>query len=123
MGFPPYPGQGTPLPEGVSYDGEWVIEGEVFIFRADPPKSLGESVGIKRPDGTESDGIDADDLAEQLEIGTAELFALNRSGLLFVEYRDKPSKPGTVRMREFDFKTPTMGIRFTIGAAQFAGKA
>jgi hypothetical protein len=123
VALPPYPGQGSPLPEETPYDGEWVIEGEVFIFRTDPPGALGESAGIMRPDGTECDGFDADDLAEQLQVSTAKLFDLNRRGLLFVEYRDKSLLPGTVRMREFDFKTPARGMRFTIGAVRFAGKA
>ncbi len=123
MAKPPYPGQGNGVPAETGFHGAWIIEGEVFIFRADPPKSLGEFAGITRPDGVECDGFDVDALADLLGIAPDDLMDLNRRRLLFVESRRVPVAPGGDVAIEYDIRTPSTGIRQRINRAAIRGKA
>jgi hypothetical protein len=123
MQGPTYPGQGNPIPAETGINGEWIIEGEVFIFRADPPRSMGEFAGITRPDGVECDGFDVDELADLLGITGDELFDLNRRNLLVVASRRAPLGRGADETIEYDIQTPTRGIRQRINRAAISGRA
>jgi hypothetical protein len=124
MAKPPYPGQGTAVPAETGFHGAWVIENEVFLFRADPPRSKGDLAGITRPDGVECDGFDVDCLASMLGITPDELIDLNLRKSLMVEYRRvHPADLGADITIEYFIRTPTTGIRQRIGRAAIRGKA
>jgi hypothetical protein len=123
MAQPPYPGQGKPVPAETGIHGTWVIEGEVFIFRADPPRSMGEFGGITRPDGYECDGFDADFLADHLKITPDEVMDLNRRKQLMVERRPAAVGLGADTTIEYDIRTPLVGVRQRINRAAPKGEA
>jgi hypothetical protein len=100
-----------------------IIEREVFIFRADPPGSMGEFAGVTRPDGVECDGFDADELAKSLGITADELIDLNRRKLLMAESRRVSTGLGADLTIEYDIRTPTNGIRQRVNRAAVKGKA
>ena len=123
MAKPPYIGQGTKIPAETGFDGEWIIEGEVFIFRADPPGSIGEFAGIKSPKGAVCDGFDTDELGKLLGTTADELIDLNQRKLLMVEYRRTATGIGADITIEYEIRTPTKGIRHRINRAAVRGEA
>jgi hypothetical protein len=103
--------------------GDWVIEGEIFIFRTSPPKAIGDFSGINRPDGTVCDGFDADALADLLYITADELINLNRQGLVHITSRRVTPSPGADGTIEYEIRTPTAGVRQSISSADIRGNA
>jgi hypothetical protein len=113
MALPPYPGQGTALSSG-SYQGQWVIEGKVFLCRLPGQHSEIEFVRIEEPNGEIADGFNADILAGYLELTTEQLFDKNRRGLLMVEYFVSPSANDAENTIRYDFRTPHASIQLTV---------
>jgi hypothetical protein len=122
MALPPYPGQGTALSYG-PYEGQWVIEGKVFICRLPAQYSEIEFVGLDGPNGEIADGFNADVLAGHLEITTEQLFHKNRRGLLMVEYFVIPTVRGAEITTRYDFRTSHTTIELNVSRAKITGSA
>ena len=122
MALPPYPGQGTALPYG-PYEGQWVIEGKVFICRLPAQYSEIEFVGLDGPHGEIADGFNADLLAGYLEITTEQLFHKNRRGLLMVEYFVIPPASGAEITTRYVFRTPQSTIQLNVSWAKITESA
>jgi hypothetical protein len=113
MALPPYPGQGRALSSG-SYEGQWVIEGKVFICRLPAQHSEIEFVRLEGPNGEIADGFNADILAGYLEITTEQLFDKNRRCLLMVEYFVILSASGVETTTRYDFRMPHASIQLNV---------
>ena len=88
MAEPPYQSQGKALDDDCGFDGEWVIENEVFLFEP-PPTSTFATLPI-RP-GENCGGFNAEELAKAMQITVADLLTANRSGKLFATWRIEQS--------------------------------
>ena len=78
----PLLGQGKPLPGYCPFEGEWLIENKLFLYRADQAMDVEFTAGFLRADGEWCLGFNAATLASLLGIGSDEIFELNRSGTL-----------------------------------------
>ena len=113
---PPYLGQGMPLPAELGLNGAWVIANEVFLFRADPPRSLGELLGVMLPkSGRAAEGFDADILAQHLHMDVHRLLLCNQMRRLkFGLERISPIPPWEVCFR-VAVQTPDEGVTYVFG--------
>jgi hypothetical protein len=121
-GLPPYPGQGTPLPDG-SYEGNWVIENSVFICKLPDISRDVPYVGLEMPTGIIADGFNAEILAHQLEITVEQLFDFNSLKMLIVERRKVETQRGADITVQYDFCTPMSGISVGLSRAAIRGRA
>jgi hypothetical protein len=110
-------GQGTPLPDFLKLDGEWIIENVAFLYHAD---HSGESpsatfpVGAEREDGSRALGFDSAQLAEAFGIELSALMEANRSHtLLFVGDMDVAPSHGGISAIAYIFQIGDRQIRLT----------
>jgi hypothetical protein len=80
-------GQGTPLPADFPYQGQWMIENFMFLYRSDSarsPEGIAPrfAVGALNYEGKLCFGFDSAQLAAALGIGVDEVFNANRDGTL-----------------------------------------
>jgi hypothetical protein len=81
----PLLGQGKPLPGYCPFEGEWLIENKLFLYRADQAMDIEFTAGFLRADGEWCLGFNAATLASLLGIGSDEIFERNRSGTLILD--------------------------------------
>jgi hypothetical protein len=91
-------GQGTPLPEFLKCDGEWVLEGYVYLYYSDTTQSQSGlaprfTVGASRHDGARCIGFDVAQLAAELGVDSATVLAANHDHTLI--YLGTASVPPT----------------------------
>jgi hypothetical protein len=95
--------QGKPLPSDFPYDGEWLIEHELFLYRPDGAQSLGGGsprfTASGASGGTHSIGFDVVQVAEALGIGVEEVFAANQRGILTIGTNDATAFRGVPARR------------------------
>lgn len=97
----PLLGQGKPLPGYCPFEGEWLIENKLFLYRADQAMDVEFTAGFLRADGEWCLGFNAATLASLLGIGSDEIFELNRSGTLILDdVRPVPAPPTGWRHRQ-----------------------
>lgn len=83
-------GQGFPLPVDVPYQGEWIWQDTLFLYRRKdgmaPASRDGDpaTVIVRRADGSLWIGVCVDDLAAKMLLPVAEVVACNRAGLLYL---------------------------------------
>jgi hypothetical protein len=86
----PLNGQGKPLPPDCGYNGEWLLENVLFLYRPSDQKTLGGgppeiTAAFQLPDGHWCIGFNAMQVASGLRIGSEEIFAANRNGTLIID--------------------------------------
>lgn len=112
MSEPPYQSQGKALDDDCGFDGEWVIENEVFLFEP-PPTETFATLQI-RP-GENCGGFNAEELAKAMQISVADLLTANRSGKLFATWRvEKSSGPLEGRTMRYAFQIGDNAITGTV---------
>lgn len=123
MNDPPYPGQGTPLPEALNLDGQWVHEGRAFLFVSSSSGTQDQLLGLEDNDGTTAEGFDANVIAEKLGVSIASLLEINRLKqlrLVWSAIGTIGSARSTIRV---EIQTPTTGIIFNVSRTFGGGRA
>jgi hypothetical protein len=88
-------GQGNPLPKGVAYNAEWLLESMIYLYRREAQQSGDGEIELT-PTVVMADysicfGIDAAMLASEFGLSTEELFENNRGRRLFIDsIEDRP---------------------------------
>ena len=104
----PLRGQGEPLPPNFGYDGQWILEGRIFLYRPAAQGVLGalETTAIVSGSGTDwSLGINSMHLAWQLRVGSEEIFEHNRLGtLLLIGFEDVAPSADAGFAKRFTFQ-------------------
>ncbi len=92
----PLRGQGKPLPPDCPYEGEWLHENKMFLYRPEHGGTEIELVAIfQMLDGKRCFGFNAETMAEELGIGSDEIFVHNRNRtLILVGTADVPPAIG-----------------------------
>lgn len=84
--LPDHPGQGTSLPDFLKCDGEWIIEGHVFLYSEKNQSVSGLAprftVGAARHDSGPCIGFDVSQLAAVFGVGIAYIYRANRDRTL-----------------------------------------
>ena len=81
----PLLGQGKPLPADCPYEGEWLHENKLFLYRSDQPMEVEFTAGFHRGDGEWCLGFNAVTLASLLGFGSKEVFEHNRNRTLILD--------------------------------------
>lgn len=105
----PLKGQGKPLPQDCPYQGEWLVENRMFLYRPKNQRSLGGGAemtpGFTAPDGEVCFGINSMDLAFKLSLGSEQIFEANRAQTLGLEsFGDVPPTHGATGARRYVFR-------------------
>lgn len=96
---PPYPGQGSPLPESMGLNGAWIIENLAAITIDEPSTPDGDGLFQRAPIsplGNNVFTIDASLLAKNLELTVESLFTENRAGRLLFDFVNAEIGPNFV---------------------------
>jgi hypothetical protein len=112
----PLLGQGKPLPDYCAYDGEWLHENKLFLYRADHAMTVEFTAGFLRTDGEWCLGFNAATLASLLGIGSDEVFEHNRNGTLIlddVRPVPAPQREGAVA-NEYVFRVGNKAAGFVV---------
>jgi hypothetical protein len=84
----PLEGQGKPLPSDCPYEGEWLVENVIFLYRPLEQHSSAPRAKRRRTrkfqlsDGQWCFGFDSMLLAQALGVGNEQIFNANRNGTL-----------------------------------------
>jgi hypothetical protein len=122
-------GQGSPLPEFLKCEGEWIVEGYVYLYSPDDTQLVSGSaprftMGAARHDGADCVGFDAAQLAAALKVDVATLRAANRARtLIFLGVADVPPKHGGVSAIVYGFQIGEQKASLTIERDQHQGTA
>jgi len=92
---PPYPGQGTVLPESTGLKGQWIIENIAALTIGEP--STPDEDGVfqrtpKSPNGNNIYTVDAPTLAAQFNLTLKDLLTENQNGRLFLGFEEIGAK-------------------------------
>jgi hypothetical protein len=94
------PGQGNPLPKGLAYNAEWLLEPMIFLYRREVQQSgdgqLELTPTVVLADNSICFGIDAAMLASKFGMSTDELFEDNRAHRLIIDSME--DYPDTTRL-------------------------
>jgi hypothetical protein len=81
----PLIGQGIPLPTHFPFEGEWLHENELFLYRIDHANDAEFTAGFLSADCERCVGVNAAVLASLLELGIDEVYEHNRNGTLLLD--------------------------------------
>ena len=101
----PLLGQGKPLPADCPYEGEWLHENKLFLYRSDQPMEVEFTAGFQRGDGEWCLGFNAVTLASLLGFGSKEVFEHNRNRTLILDdVRSVPPQRKGAVAKEYVFR-------------------
>ena len=101
----PLLGQGKPLPADCPYEGEWLHENKLFLYRSDQPMEVEFTAGFHRGDGEWCLGFNAVTLASLLGFGSKEVFEHNRNRTLILDdVRSVPPQRKGAVAKEYVFR-------------------
>ena len=112
----PLLGQGKPLPDYCAYEGEWLHENKLFLYRADRAMDVEFTAGFLLADGEWCLGFNAVTLASLLGIASNDIFEHNRNGTLIlddVRPVPPPQREGAVA-REYVFRLGNSAAGFVV---------
>jgi hypothetical protein len=106
-------GQGNPLPKGVAYNAEWLLEPMIYLYRREAQQSGDGEIELT-PTVVMADysicfGIDAAMLASKFGLSAEELFENNRGRRLFIDSME--DRPDSTR---FVFRVGNMQTGLTL---------
>jgi hypothetical protein len=125
----PLKGQGKPLPPDFPYQGEWLLENRIFLYRPAAQTSLGGGSPEMTPTLNEGTpdwcfGINSMQLAWTLRVGSEEIFKHNRAGTLFlVRTDDVPPTHGATHAKRYIFQIGDRQAPIIIEAGGLSGSA
>jgi len=123
----PLRGQGTPLPAGFPYEGQWILEGVMFLYRPSAQTSLGGpemTPAVKYGESSWCFGLNSMQLAFSLRVGSEEIFEHNRNETLFlVRTDDVPPTHGATHAKRYIFQIGDVQAGMTIEAGAPGGNA
>jgi hypothetical protein len=125
----PLSGQGRPLPSDFPYRGQWMIEGRMFLYVPDEPRTGDPAapqftVHLNQMQGNWSFGFDSTQLATALGISPDELFEANRSLRLTLERVDADAPTGEeAHAKRYTFRVGDNEGSLTIEVLTHAGRA
>jgi hypothetical protein len=103
-------GQGAPLPADWPYEGQWVVDRIIFMYRPDNSQMLGGInprfiASVTMDDGSVAVGFDASQIASWFETDVDTILASNSDGsLMLVETEDISASRGGSRAKRFVFQ-------------------
>jgi hypothetical protein len=105
----PLLGQGKSLPADCPYEGEWLHENKLFLYRPtnNQPQTVELTAEFRRADGKWCFGFNAATLASELGVWSDEIFEHNRNRTLILE--------GVASVPPQGGGAAAMGYRFRIG--------
>jgi hypothetical protein len=122
-------GQGKPLPPSMKCQGEWIVEGHLYLYYSDHDQSQSVStpmltVGVGRVDGGFAFGVDAAHLAAALKTDRDTVIAANRDGTLkFLGIADVPPSRSGISATRYVFQLGEQKGSFTIEKGNPEGTA
>jgi hypothetical protein len=123
----PLSGQGKPLPSDFGYEGEWIHEDRMFLYRPAAQTSLdGCEIMpfVRNADGTFCFGVNSMELAFELRVSGADIFIHNRAGTLYlVCSEDVPPTGGALAAKRYIFEIEGVQVPLTIEAGAPSGSA
>jgi hypothetical protein len=117
----PYPGQGLSVPREDGIEGEWVFQGQVFIFS----KPTGINILSKHfSNGEKGIGFSLDALAKVMKKTAEQILAFNREQTLAVRWEKAPTAAGADLTEFFVFTTPDgFELKAPVNMAAIRGSA
>jgi hypothetical protein len=115
-------GQGKPLPPDCPYEGQWLIEDHMFLYRPRNQTTLGGSgtemtAGFQKPDGKWCFGFNSMALAWELRVGSEEIFEHNKRKTLILENVGPiPAEHGGTAAKVYIFRVGDQTARVVIEA-------
>jgi len=111
-------GQGKSLPANFPYEGEWILEPRIFLFRRNDQRSYGSpeiTVTLNERGQNWCFGIDSTQLAQALKIESEAIFEHNRAGTLYiVRVDDVAPSPGATVAKQYIFQVGNNQAPMTI---------
>jgi hypothetical protein len=121
MESPPYDGQGKPLDASLGVNGDWVINGYIFLFIPPPDQEL---LQLVLPTGEGCFGFNVVALAGKFQIPPGDLLLNNRLHALSVRWEDAPLGKGATRTINYIFGLPFGAeVSATVSSAPIGGSA
>jgi hypothetical protein len=118
----PYPGQGIEVPNEDGIVGEWVCQGQVFLFE----QPADQSILVKRfSNGETGIGFNISMVSSEFKKSPADILRYNALKMLSLRVEDSPDKiPGADATELFIFTTPDgFELRIPVGSAVARGTA
>jgi hypothetical protein len=119
-------GQGKDLPEFAGCQGQWIVEGHLYLYR---PAGVAASeitftVGLQRHDQSPCYGFDACQLARELGVDVDRIFEANKSGdLIFLGVAGVPPSHGGISAAAYGFRLGEREGMLTIETHEREGSA
>jgi hypothetical protein len=120
-------GQGRSLPKDFPYQGEWLVERRIFLYRPDDDPMSGTTEKHPVHQLTESEwcfGINSTTLSRMFGVGSHEIFTYNRRRtLLLVGVDDVTPAAGATGARRYTFQIDERQASITIEGGAPDGSA
>lgn len=118
-------GQGKPLPIFLEADGEWIVEGYIFLYHSGEGASAAKfTMQAARHDGELCVGFDLSQLAAAIGVDIETLVTANQNGtLVLLGTADVPPIHGGASAKEYGFRIGDKQGSLTIETDQQSGQA
>lgn len=106
-------GQGKPLSPDFAYQGEWLHEAQIFLYR--PTQAESPEITAPVDNGkAKSLGFNAAQLASAFNLDIERVFEHNRAGTLYLRVAEVPPSVGAIKAKLFIFEADRCQIGVTI---------